>query len=383
MTWPREGSRDVRDGLIVSQVPDICLTPQGATMVPVPYTIWCRQADAAALADSIRQTDERTHTRGSLVLRCYGDEPGTGGGIRSGTTGAECTPKTWSSSVFVEGREMVRHDDEWWMNHRNTYGKLIYTKDMEQAEVADPRAIVPLMDDGRRVGAAAPEATSFAGPASSVGAAGAVIQGGRIVIPPLINGARAGAVRIAGVLVQIFTGARTSRKPRECPCVVAPYRQLQHVCAKACVDGQAHHIVPDFAKRYVSRAAGMSGQGRIRGLAGYYEGASICLAGQAKDDGSEHFEAHQADKRIEALGNNHPDTPAFPKGTARIEDIRDATEEQVKSVRPECSAQIESGIRSEFSGTNPNILGRTTIDRLPQGSALKALSNSYSSSTLH
>ncbi|BAQ45499.1 hypothetical protein Maq22A_c11185 [Methylobacterium aquaticum] len=143
-------------------------------MVPVPYTIWCRQADAAELADSIRQTDERTHARGSLVLRCYGDEPGTGGGIRSGTTGAECTPKTWSSSVFVEGREMVRHDDEWWMNHRNTYGKLIYTKDMEYAEVAGPRAVVPLMDDGRRVGTAAPEATSFAGPASSVGAGGLV-----------------------------------------------------------------------------------------------------------------------------------------------------------------------------------------------------------------
>ncbi|WP_208605580.1 hypothetical protein, partial [Methylobacterium tarhaniae] len=61
----------------------------------------------------------------------------------------------------------------------------------------------------------------------------------------------------------------------------------------------------------------------------------------------------------------------------------DATEEQVKSVRPECFAQIESVVKSEFSGINPNILGRTTIDRLPHGDALKALSSPYSSSTVH
>ncbi len=25
---------------------------------------------------------------------------------------------------------MVRHDDEWWMNHKNTYGRLTCVKDM-------------------------------------------------------------------------------------------------------------------------------------------------------------------------------------------------------------------------------------------------------------
>ncbi|MEE8627602.1 MULTISPECIES: DUF4150 domain-containing protein [Methylobacterium] len=362
MTWPREGSRDIRDGLIVSQVPDICLTPQGAAMVPVPYTIWCRQADAAELADSIRQTDERTHARGSLVLRCYGDEPGTGGGIRSGTTGAECTPKTWSSSVFVEGREMVRHDDEWWMNHRNTYGKLIYTKDMEQAEVAGPRAVVPLMDDGRWVGTAAPEATSFAGPTSSVGAGGLVFQGGRILIPPLINGARAGEILIRGVLVKIFTGARTSRRPNECPCVVAPYRQMSKVCSKACIDGEAHHIMPDQVKHYGSRKEGIVGLKRIGGLAGYWDGMSICVRGQKETQGSEHWIAHQVDEKIEALGLSHPDTPAFPKGTAPIKEIRRLSEDQMIAARSKCAAQIKAGFSAEMTNVNQNMLGRTYGD---------------------
>lgn len=29
-----------------------------------------------------------------------------------------------------EDRNTVRHTDEWWMNHRNTWGRLTYMKDM-------------------------------------------------------------------------------------------------------------------------------------------------------------------------------------------------------------------------------------------------------------
>lgn len=110
---------------------------------------------------------------------------------------------------------------------------------------------------------------------------------------------------------------------------------------------------------------------------------AICLKGNAKDDGSEHYEAHGADAQIEKLGNNHGDSPAIPKGTARIEDIRTAAEEQTIFARPECAAQIKVGLKTEFADTNPNILGRTTVDRLPTGNALTALSNLYSSSTVH
>lgn len=143
MSLPQEGSRDVYDGIIVSMVPDICLTPAGGGMVPVPYTIWCSQADAANLANSVRQTDDRSHAVASIVVHCYGDEPGTGGGIHSGTTGAECTPKTWSQTVRAEGRNMVRHNDQWWMNHRNTYGRLIYLKDLNYYNTPKPAQISP------------------------------------------------------------------------------------------------------------------------------------------------------------------------------------------------------------------------------------------------
>ncbi len=100
----------------------------------------------AGTADSVRQTDERSHVRGSLIRQCYGDEPGVGGGVTSGTRGAECEPKTWSSSVRAEGRPMVRHDDEWWMNHRNTYGRLTYVKDATSYETPDTKPITPRME---------------------------------------------------------------------------------------------------------------------------------------------------------------------------------------------------------------------------------------------
>ena len=62
-----------------------------------------------------RLASDRT-PKAPLCCIAMGTRQGVGGGVISGTHNAECTPKSWSS--------MVRHDDEWWMNHRNTWGRL-------------------------------------------------------------------------------------------------------------------------------------------------------------------------------------------------------------------------------------------------------------------
>lgn len=139
MSLPKEGSREIDEGIIVSEAMDWCNSP----LEPVPYRIWAKQTQATNLADSVRQTDERSHVKGSLVLASYGDEPGVGGGVTSGTTGADCTPKTWSETVLFEGRNAVRHDDEWWMNHKNTYGRLSYVKDQAEYPTSAPQAVDP------------------------------------------------------------------------------------------------------------------------------------------------------------------------------------------------------------------------------------------------
>jgi hypothetical protein len=129
---PLEGSRDTGEGILISIYPDVCLTPVGGVMVAIPYTIYAYQSDDANTAATVRQTSLRSHTSASIITHCYGDEAGTGGGVTLGTHNSICEPKTWSPTVRFEGHGAVRHQDEWWMNKRNTIGKLTYIKDQNQ-----------------------------------------------------------------------------------------------------------------------------------------------------------------------------------------------------------------------------------------------------------
>ena len=56
---------------------------------------------------------------------CMGDEAGVGGGVKSGTVGKEVKPTSASSTVFVEGKALVREGDTCTMNNGNTTGKYI------------------------------------------------------------------------------------------------------------------------------------------------------------------------------------------------------------------------------------------------------------------
>lgn len=139
---PREGSREISEGLIVSTLPDWCYKNNK----PTPYNIHAFQKDAARLANTIRQTTQRSHAKDSIILHCYGDEEADDrGGIESGTKGAECTPKTWSATVRFEGRNAVRHDDEWWMNHKNTWGRLTYVKDAKTYDSKAASDVSPII----------------------------------------------------------------------------------------------------------------------------------------------------------------------------------------------------------------------------------------------
>ncbi|WP_406720544.1 DUF4150 domain-containing protein [Thioclava litoralis] len=131
---PKEGSRDTSEGLIVSCTPDVCKTPVGSSMVPIPYSITSKQGDDANTATTVRYTSQRAHNMGSMTTCCTGDAPGTGTGVKSGTVGSICEPKTHSGTVRIEGKWAVRHTDEWWMNKRNTVGKLTYVKSSETFE---------------------------------------------------------------------------------------------------------------------------------------------------------------------------------------------------------------------------------------------------------
>ncbi|SFF14516.1 PAAR-like domain-containing protein [Methylobacterium sp. 13MFTsu3.1M2] len=92
---------------------------------------------------TVRQTDQASYVEGSLITRCYDDEAATGGGGQFGTQGAECEPKTWSKTVKIQDKCVVRHDDKWWMNHKETWGKLIYIEDTQSYPTPNRNEIEP------------------------------------------------------------------------------------------------------------------------------------------------------------------------------------------------------------------------------------------------
>jgi hypothetical protein len=165
MSRPREGSRDTGKGIIVSIVPDVCKTPMGSALVPVPYSITSVQGDDAGTAATVRQTAQRSHTKASRTTCCTGDEPGTGKGVKSGTVGDICEPKTWSGTVRFEGKNAVRHDDIWWMNCKNTIGKLVWVEDPKPYEVTPNSILRPQPRPGEyQVAQAQPSVLSDAAP---------------------------------------------------------------------------------------------------------------------------------------------------------------------------------------------------------------------------
>lgn len=131
---PREGSCDIGDGILVSRYPDWCKTLDE----PFPYDIYAKQDDDANTAPTVRLTKKRAHTKDSLITCCHGDEAGIGLGVKSGTKESVCQPKTWSETVRFEGKNVVRHNDEWWMNNKNTTGKMVYPVDLNTYSLTPP-----------------------------------------------------------------------------------------------------------------------------------------------------------------------------------------------------------------------------------------------------
>lgn len=144
MSIPKEGSRDTGEGIIISLTPDVCLTPVGSSTVPVPYSVFAYQGNDANTTATVRMTGKRAHNMGSVITQTQGDGPGTSGGVVSGTTGAACHPKGHSASVRIQGKPAIRHSDEWYMNNKNTIGKLTYIK---SAETFGPTPAIELTHD--------------------------------------------------------------------------------------------------------------------------------------------------------------------------------------------------------------------------------------------
>lgn len=129
-----EGARKGKNFIAVCTSPDVCLTPLGAVMVPVPYQIVAILDDACMASDDVKFAGEPALVKDrSMVMKVLGNEAGVGGGIKSGHNRWLVEFDEGSSRIHINGQEVVRHGDTCWMNGRNTRGKVICTEEMGPA----------------------------------------------------------------------------------------------------------------------------------------------------------------------------------------------------------------------------------------------------------
>lgn len=112
--------------LAVCTTPDVCKTPVGNTVVPIPYPITANLNDSMSASSNVNFGGAQAYKHDkSKVSKVTGDEPGTAGGVKSGTNRSIVETVEGSGSFKVNNKPAVRHGDSCKMNNGNTMGKVI------------------------------------------------------------------------------------------------------------------------------------------------------------------------------------------------------------------------------------------------------------------
>lgn len=88
--------------------------------------------------------------------KCFGDAAGIGGGVKSGTIGGEVKPTSGSSTIFIEGKALIREGDTCTMNNGNVKGMYVTVDAAYAAQImaqwADQSTEQALADGGLLAG---------------------------------------------------------------------------------------------------------------------------------------------------------------------------------------------------------------------------------------
>jgi hypothetical protein len=130
---------------VVSTTPDVCKTPIGPSVVPIPYPVTADMVSSVLTVPTVLANDCPVLVLNqSFIPTTKGDKAGVAKGIKSGTVEDICEPLESSTTVHVGGKPVLRHNDAFWMNARNTTGIILGQPPAASvpASQADP-AVVP------------------------------------------------------------------------------------------------------------------------------------------------------------------------------------------------------------------------------------------------
>ncbi len=107
-------------GVVRNTLPDVCKTPP-ANNAPLPYPNVAFSSDLAKGTTTVKADGgQMCAIRGSEFSKSIGDEPGSGGGVKSGTHLHRATWLSWSPDVMMQGKPACRLSDKMLLNNGNT-----------------------------------------------------------------------------------------------------------------------------------------------------------------------------------------------------------------------------------------------------------------------
>ena len=102
----------------VLKTSDVCKTPRKCRART--YTNIAVSSNSAKTASTVIVNGNPACNKDSIFAVSTGDEPGSCGGVKSGTIKQKAEFITWSPNVFFEGKNATRQNDLMVSNNRNT-----------------------------------------------------------------------------------------------------------------------------------------------------------------------------------------------------------------------------------------------------------------------
>ena len=102
--------------------PDVCKTPVGPSIVPIPYPNIGKSSDTTNGPKSVKTDGKMPMVKGAKYSTSTGDEAGTAKGIVSSSTKGECEFMMYSFDVKFEGKNACRMGDPLFHNKKNIMG---------------------------------------------------------------------------------------------------------------------------------------------------------------------------------------------------------------------------------------------------------------------
>jgi len=102
--------------------PDVCLTPVGNAVVPIPYPNIGKSKDTTKGPKSVKTDGKMSMVKGAKYSKSTGDEAGSKKGVVSGTNKDECEFMMYSFDIKFEGKNVCRLGDPLFHNKKNIVG---------------------------------------------------------------------------------------------------------------------------------------------------------------------------------------------------------------------------------------------------------------------